>query len=167
MHALPAVAPNPRTAMRGSLLPERLATRLRRLEHYSSSDCDPTAALRETIATIWTIVEGAASERALDVSQDSVRALLARRELVRHGTCILSTVIRRGVASDAFRPACPSWAIQRLPFAIVAGACVHWVFGLSQRPAVRANTAVEAALEVLAPVPPPTASLRTLARSQT
>jgi hypothetical protein len=40
-----------------------------------------------------------------------------------------------------------------LPFALVAGACAHWVFGLSQRPALRAGATVEAALAVLRPWP--------------
>ena len=41
-------------------------------------------------------------------------------------------------SAGAFRPDCPSWAIERLPFAIVAGACAHWVLGLSRGPSLRA-----------------------------
>ncbi len=154
VNALPAIAPHPRATMRGSLLPERLARRLQQLEHHSRLDPDPTTALREIVEALWKTIERAAAESGLDASQHGVRALLARRELVRRGTCILSAVIRRGVAAGAFRPACPAWVIRRLPFALVAGACVHWVFGLSQRPSLRASTAVEAALEVLCPCPP-------------
>ena len=105
----------------------------------SSSHADEIVALRETVESIWRAVAHAAPETAL----------LARRELVRRETCKLSAVIRGGVAAGAFRPECPSWAIERLPFAIVAGACAHWVLGLSQGPSLRAGTAVEAALEIL------------------
>ena len=128
---------------------QRRAKQLRPLGRSRRSDDDPTAALRETVAAIWTSVEQAASASALDLSRRGVRALLARRDLVRRGTCMLSAVIRRGEASGAFRPLCASWAIERLPYAIVAGACVHWVFGLSRGPSLRASTAVAAALEIL------------------
>jgi len=94
------------------------------------------------VESIWKTVAQAGPETAL----------LARRELVRRETCKLSAVIRGGVAAGAFWPECPSWAIERLPFAIVAGACAHWVLGLSQGPSLRAGTAVEAALEILKPV---------------
>ncbi len=117
---------------------------LRSLERSAGPDRDQITALRDTVEAIWTIVEAAASERPLD--------LLARRELVQRGTCALSAVVRRGVASGAFRPRCPSWAVRRLPFAIVSGACVHWMLGLATGPSLRANTAVEAALGVLRPV---------------
>ena len=109
------------------------------------SDRDVTTALRETVEAIWKVVEQASSEPALDAS------LLARRELVQRGTCALSAVICQGVASGAFRPRCPSWAIRRLPFAIVAGACLQWVFGLAPGPSLRASTAAAAALEILRP----------------
>src|SRR3989449_11658885 len=105
----------------------------------SSSHADPIAALRETVESIWRAVAQAAPETAL----------LARRELVRRETCKLSAVIRGGVAAGAFRPECPSWAIERLPFAIVAGACAHWVLGLSQGPSPRAGTAAAAARGIL------------------
>jgi hypothetical protein len=107
-----------------------------------SSPAEAIMALRETVESIWSTVAQAAPETAL----------LARRELVRRETCRLSAVIGRGVAAGAFRPDCPSWAIERLPFAIVAGACAHWVLGLSRGPSLRAGTAVEAALEILKPV---------------
>ncbi len=128
---------------------QRRAKQFRPLERSRRSDDDPTTALRETVEAIWTSVEQAASASALDLSRHGVRALLARRDLVRRGTCMLSAVIRRGVASGAFRPQCASWAIERLPYAIVAGACVRWVFGLSRGPSLRASTAVAAALEIL------------------
>jgi hypothetical protein len=97
------------------------------------------------------MVERAASESALDASRYDARALLVRRELVQRGTCKLAAVIRAGVDSGAFRPRCASWALRRLPFAIVAGACVDWVFGLATGPSLRASVAVEAALDVLRP----------------
>ena len=137
--------------MIGSLLPRRVDRRLRSLEGVRESDCDPIAALRETVEAIWKVVEWAASEPALDSSRHEARALLARRELVQRGTCNLAAVIRAGVNSGAFQPGCASWAIRRMPFAIVAGACVPWVFGLATAPSLRASVAVEAALEVLRP----------------
>ena len=136
-------------SMSQSLLPPRVDLQLRSLERSWRPDRDPITALRETVEAIWTIVEGTVSGRSLDASHEGGSALLARRELVQRGTCILSTVVRRGVDSGAFRPACVPWAVDRLPFAIVRGACVRWVFGLSKRPSVRAGTAVTAALEIL------------------
>jgi hypothetical protein len=134
-----------------SLLPPGVDTQLRSLERSTKSDREPTTALRETVEAIWQIVEQAASERALDGSRHGASALLARRELLQRGTCTLSAVIRRGVASGAFRPRRASWAIRRLPFAIVAGACAQWVFGLATAPSLRASAAVKGALEVLRP----------------
>jgi len=133
----------------GSLLPTGIETALRALEDAAKTEGDPAAALRNTVEAIWKTVTQAVSEPALEPSRQTVRALLARRELVQRGTRILSAVIRRGVDSGAFRTRCVPWAIERLPFAIVHGACVHWVFGLSKRPSVRAVTAVAAALEIL------------------
>ena len=133
----------------GSLLPTRIETTLRALEVAAKTEGDPATALRNTVEAIWTTVTQAVSEPALEPSRRTVRALLARRELVQRGTCILSAVIRRGVKSGAFRPRCVPWASERLPFAIVRGACVHWMFGLSKRPSLRAGTAVAAALEIL------------------
>jgi hypothetical protein len=130
---------------------QRLEARWRALERSSRASADPTTALAETVAGIWWILEQAASAQGLDVARGGIRAVLARRQLVRRGTRALSRVIRRGVAAGAFRPACPAWAIRRLPFAIVSGACVHWVFGLATRPSLRATTAVGAALELLRP----------------
>ena len=119
---------------------------LKRISSRSGKSArDATAALRKTVEGIWKVVEQASSERALDGS------LLARRQLVQRGTCALSTVIRQGVASGAFRPGCESWAIRRLPIAIVAGACAHWVLGLATGPSLRASTAVAATLEILRP----------------
>src|SRR5207253_7548456 len=100
-------------AVSRSLLPRSVDGQLRSLERSRESDRDPTTALHETVEAIWKIVEQAASERSLDGSHHGARGLLARRELVQRGTCALSAVIRRGVASGAFRPRCTSWAIQR------------------------------------------------------
>jgi len=107
--------------------------------------------LAETVDAIWKMVEQAAADDALDPSGRGPGALLARRDLVQRGTRKLSAVIRRGVESGAFSPRCPAWAVHRLPFAIVAGGCAHWVFGLSKGPSLRAHTAVKAALEALRP----------------
>jgi hypothetical protein len=137
--------------VKASLLPPRVDRQLRLLERVGTFDRDPITALRATVAAIWQVVEQAASEPALDTSRHDAGALFARRELVHRGTCVLSAVIHRGVDSGAFRPGCASWAIRRLPFAIVAGVCVHWVFGLATAPSLRASVAVEAALEVLRP----------------
>jgi hypothetical protein len=136
-------------SMSQSLLPPRVDLQLRSLERSWRPDRDPITALRKTVEAIWTTVRQAVSEPVPEPSRHTVRALLARRELVQRGTWILSAVIRRGVDSGAFRPPCVSWAIERLSFAIVCGACVHWVFGLPKRPSLRAGTAVAAALEIL------------------
>jgi hypothetical protein len=142
--------------MNGSLLPRHLDRQLRSLQRVAESQREPITALSDTVEAIWNVVEQAASEPALDTSRADAGALLARRELLHRATCILSAVIRGGVESGAFRPGCASWAIRRLPFAIVAGACVHWMFGLATKPSLRASVAVEAALEVLRPrLPPP------------
>ena len=133
----------------GSLLPTGIETTLRALEEAAKTEGNPATALRSTVEAIWKTVRQAVSEPALEPSRRTVRALLARRELVQRGTCILSAVIRRGVESGAFRPRCVPWAVEGLPFAIVRGACVHWMFGLSKTPSVRAGTAVAAALEIL------------------
>src|SRR5689334_7053706 len=111
--------------MNGPLLPRHLDRQLRSLERVEESHRGPIAALRETVEAIWKVVERASSEPALHAARHHARAPLARRELVQRGTCELSAVIQRGVDSGAFRPGCASWAIRRLPFAIVAGACGH------------------------------------------
>jgi len=49
----------------------------------------------------------------------------------------------------AYRPT-PTPTSQTLG-AIVAGACVHWVFGLAAGPSLRASTALEGAVQVLRP----------------
>jgi len=119
------------------------------VEDAGQADHNSVTALRNTIEAIWRIVKRQASDRPLDRSRTGAGEVLARRELVQRGTCILSAVIRRGVESGAFRPPCVAWVVERLPFAIVRGACVHWMFGLSKRPSVGAGTAVAAALEIL------------------
>jgi len=136
----------PSTAV-GSVKPFVSLDLKRTWSRSGKSDRDATTALRETVEAIWKLVEQASSEQALDGS------LLARRELVQRGTCALSAVIHQGVATGAFRPGCASWAIRRLPFAIVAGACLQWVLGLAAGPSLRASTAAAAALEILRPRP--------------
>ena len=115
------------------------------------SAIDPSTLLAETVHAVWTMIERAATDGALDPSRRDGGALLARRELVQRGTGMVSAVIRRGVESGAFWPRCRAWAIHRLPFAIVAGGCAHWLLGLSTGPSLRARTAVQAALEILRP----------------
>ena len=137
--------------MTSSLLPPAVDRQLQSLERVDKSAGHPTAALRDTVEAIWEIVERATSEPSLDSLHHGLRALLARRELVQRATCTLSAVIRRGVASGAFRPQCVPWAIERLPFAIVTGACVHWTLGLATGPSLRASVAIEMVLEVLRP----------------
>lgn len=135
----------------GSLLPGPLDTQLRSLERSGQAERDATGALRETVEAIWTVVEQASSEGALAGSRHDPGALLARREVVQRGTCALAATIRQGIASGAFQPRCASWAVRRLSYAIVAGACVHWMLGLATGPSLRASTAVAAALVVLRP----------------
>jgi hypothetical protein len=137
--------------MMSSLLPPAVDRQLQSLERVDESDGDPTAALRDTVEAIWALVERATSEPSLDSLHHGLRALLARRELVQRATCTLLAVIRRGVASGAFRPHCVPWAIERLPFAIVTGACVRWTLGLATGPSLRASAAIEMVLEVLRP----------------
>jgi len=134
----------PSTAV-GSVKPFVSLDLKRTSSRSGKSDRDATTALRETVEAIWKLVERASS--------DDTGGLLARRELVQRGTCALSAVIHQGVATGAFRPGCASWAIRRLPFAIVAGACLQWVLGLATGPSLRASTAVAAALEILRPRP--------------
>lgn len=112
-------------------------------ESSIKSDRDAATALRHAVEAFWKVVERAPPYDRC--------GLLARRELVQRGTCALAAVIRQGVASGAFRPECPEWAIRRLPFAIASGACLHWVLGLATGPCLRPRTAVAAALEVLRP----------------
>ena len=102
---------------------------------------DPTTALREALEAAWAIAERAAREGRLDP--------LRRRELVRRGTSALSTIIRSGVASGAFRPPCPQWATRGLPRAIVAGIYARWAFGLPEERSLGAGPAAEAVLEAL------------------
>ena len=132
-----------------SLLPAPIDRALGAVEDAGQAGHDSVTALRNTIEAIWRIVRQQASHRPLDRSRHDAGELLARRELVQRATWILSAVIRRGVESGAFRPPCVPWAVEGLPFAIVRGACVRWVFGPSTRPSVRAATAVAAALEIL------------------
>ena len=101
---------------------------------------DPATALRTAVGALWSAFEQAARQGMLEA---------ARRRLERHGRQVLSGIIRRGVRSGAFRPRCALWAVQRLPFAIVAGAGASWVFGLPQRSSLSASVVTQAALEIL------------------
>lgn len=110
-------------------------------------DGDPTGALHDTVEAIGTIAQRAAGEGALDAA--------SRRELVAQAGRILSAIIRRGVASGAFRPPCTRWAIESLPHALVAGVCARWVFGLATERSLRAGAAADAALALLRPLVAP------------
>lgn len=140
--------PPVRTGSRGSLLPPGLDAELRALELAARAEHDITAALRRAVETIWMIVEQRASEPVFD-NRRGVSALFARRELVERSTCLLSRLVRRGVAAGVFRPHCTAWVIERLPYAIVAGGCAHWVLGISARPSLRASTVVATMFDVL------------------
>ena len=120
-----------------------LGSALRALERPTPPDCDPTRALHDVIEAIEEIAERAAAEGAFGA--------LRRRQLVRRGAHVLSTIIQRGVESGAFRPHCARWAVQRLPYAIVAGVCARWVFGLPEERSLGAGAAADAALEALCP----------------
>jgi hypothetical protein len=93
------------------------------------------------VGALWSAFEHAAQEGAFDAA--------ARRELERQGRRALSNIIRRGVRSGAFRPRCALWAVERLPFAIVAGAGASWVFALPKWSTPSAHVVTQAALEVL------------------
>jgi len=110
------------------------------LERSSESHGDPTTALREAVDALWTIAAQAAREGAF--ASDRV-------ELMQRGKRVLSVIIRRGLASGAFRPRCRTWAEQGLAHALMAGVCARWVFGLPQERSLRAGAAADAALEAL------------------
>jgi hypothetical protein len=113
------------------------------LERAPLSDGDPTRALHDAVEAIGRIAERAAGEGALNARR--------RHELVAKGEQILSTIIRRGVESGTFRPPCARWAVERLPYAIVAGMYARSVFDLREERSLRAGAAADAALEVLRP----------------
>lgn len=132
-----------------SLLSPGVDTALRALDLAAELRGEGSTALRRTIEEIWKIVAWAARDPALDTASRGVSALFARRELVRRSTATLASLVRRGVAAGVFQPRCSSWAIEHLPYAIVAGGCAHWMLGISAEPSLRASTAVAAMLEVL------------------
>lgn len=119
-----------------------LETAWQTLDRCCREGDDPSRALHAAVAAIGAIAERAAADGAFAVM---------RHALVRRGTSILATIIRRGVASGAFQPHCPQWAVQGLPRAIVAGVCARWVFGLAEQRSLRAGAAADGALEILRP----------------
>ncbi len=123
-----------------------LRSALLAVERRAQSDGDPTRALHDAVQAIGDIAQRAAGQGALDT--------LGRRQLVPQGGRILSDIIRRGVASGAFRPGCTRWAVESLPHALVAGVCARWAFGLPAGRSLRAGAAADAALEVLRPPVP-------------
>jgi len=129
------------TSTTPSVPPASFGTALGALERSSESHDDVTTALREAVAALWTIAAQAASSNSGGAS--------VRVELVQRGKRILSVIIRRGLASGAFRPRCRLWAEQGLPHAVMAGACACWVLGLPQERSLSAGAAAEAALEAL------------------
>jgi hypothetical protein len=120
-----------------------LGSTLEVLERATLSDGDPTRALHDAVEAIGKSAKRAAAEGALDARR--------RRGLVSQGARILSTIIRRGVASGAFRPPCARWAVERLPYAIVAGLYARAVFDLREERSLGAGAAADAALELLCP----------------
>src|SRR5207245_2207376 len=137
-HRLPA---------RGAGRVKALGSALRALERPTPPDCDPTRALHDVIEAIeeidglYHVVQrpGRVAVRALPDVIEAIEEIaeraaaegafgaFRRRQLVRRGAHVLSTIIQRGVESGAFRPYCARWAVQRLPYAIVAGVCARWV----------------------------------------
>jgi len=115
------------------------------------SAIDPSTLLAETVDAIWTMIEQAATDGALDPSRGDGGALLARRELVQRGTGMLSRSFA-GASSPAHSglgAARGRYIVCRSPsWRAVAG---HCVLGFSTGPSLRARTAVQAALEVLRP----------------
>src|SRR5256712_4365451 len=124
-----------------SVRPGSLGTALGALERSSESHDDSATAVREAVEALWTIAAQAASTTAGGVS--------VRVELVQRGKRILSVIIRRGLASGAFRPGCRAWAEHGLAHALMAGACARWALGLPGERSLRAGPAAQAALEVL------------------
>jgi hypothetical protein len=116
---------------------------LEALERATLSDGDPTRALHDAVEAIGKSAERAAGEGGLDA--------LRRRQQVSQSARVLSTIIRRGVESGAFRPPCARWAVERLPYAIVAGMYARSVFDLRQERSLRAGAAADAALALLCP----------------
>jgi hypothetical protein len=113
------------------------------LERCGNVSADPATALRDAVEALWTMAAQAASAEPGAASR--------RADVMRRSERILASIIRRGLASGAFRPRCPRWAESGLVHALVAGACARWVFGLPEERALRAGPAADAALEVLAP----------------
>ncbi len=120
-----------------------LGSALRALEQRTPPDRDPIRALRDAIEAIGKTAEREAGEGTFGDFR--------RRQLLRRGAHVLSAIIQRGVESGAFRPYCTRWAVQRLPYAIVAGVCARWVFGLPKERSLGAGAAADAALEALLP----------------
>ncbi len=123
-----------------------LRSALLAVEQSAQCDGDPRRALHDAVEAIANIAQRAAADGALNA--------LRRRQFVPQGGRILSTIIRRGVASGAFRPGCTQWAVESLPQALVAGVCARWVFGLPAERSLGAAAAVAAALAVLRPPVP-------------
>ena len=97
--------------------------------------------LRDTVEALWAIAEASGEPWGASL----------RVQLMDRGKRILGRIIRRGVATGAFRPVCPRWAERDLAHALVAGACARWVFGLPEGRSLRARPAADAALAVLRP----------------
>ncbi len=132
-----------------SVPPACFGTALRALERSNELHDDPTTALREAVAALWTIAAQAAREGAFQEASPGSGGASLRVELVHRGERLLSAIIRRGLASGVFRPRCRHWAEQGLAHALMAGACARWVLGLPQERSLSAGLAAEAALEAL------------------
>jgi hypothetical protein len=106
----------------------------------TATSADPATELRDAVEALRAIAARAAA--------DSDGASL-RVELVHRGKRTLRSIIRRGVASGAFRPVCAGWAERGLVHALLAGARARWVFGPPEGRSLGAGAAADAALEVL------------------
>jgi len=115
-------------------------TGLEALERSGATSADPATELREAVEALWSI----ASQASADSDGASLRV-----ELMHRGKRSLRSIIRRGLASGAFRPLCTRWAERGLVHALVAAACARWVFGLPAGRSLGAGAAADAALEVL------------------
>jgi hypothetical protein len=134
-----------------SVSPLWFGTALGALERASESHEDLATALREAVEALWTIAGQAAREGAFEEASANSGGASIRFELVHRGKRLLSGIIRRGVASGAFRPRCGRWVERGLAHALMASACAPWVLGLSEERSLRAGPAAEAALEALRP----------------
>ena len=95
--------------------------------------------MRAAVEALWAIAARASASDGASLQVD----------VIHRGKRTLRSIIRRGVASGAFRPRCSRWAESGLVHALVAGARARWVFGLPEERSLKAGAAADVALEVL------------------